>query len=942
MTLTDGLWNEGYKWKVVAAFEKHWDINAEDFSAMLRESLKQHVNLLYRNSYDFISKCALNFPEEVRAIFALLFDESRPVDERMRHFHESCEQLLPRLKAALNKEGIGAYQDERACGAYLAFRYPRKYMLFKVSYYDAMCDFYGIKPAAMWHRVGDIARMAEHIRQVMLAEFPEVIRTMGELLDKYDLKEDGLNMIVQDACIRILEWKQDQGAKHWLFQSNPTRYDLAGALRAGALSTWQINQHKKDIHPGDRVVLFQSGELSGFYALATVMSEVAQIEEGEDEQLFWKDEDTGKPVERVELRIDRAFPDSPILKDSVLSNPTLKDAPIGRQGTNFALTAEQFSAFETLAPAVNDRPRFWLYSPGPGAEQWTEFHEKGIMALGWAEMGNLDIHKSREDIRDAFVKLYSPKNNPRNDTLALWEFVHELQPGDIVITKRGRSEYLGYGYVEGAYTYDASLGEYPHVRKVRWVKQGSWAGDFKLVIKTLTDITKYPNYVAKLKNLIGIEGGAPMPSTRTASPAGARNVILYGPPGTGKTYALRRDYMPRFTDRVDNQTMDQRAVNLVRDRAWWEVIAVALLDLGGRSTVSGILAHPLLEARIGMASNRSPRSMIWAALQSHTIVECETVKYATRTDPLVFSKDTDSFWSIDSALTKRDAPELIDLFNAYRQPASGPSEIKRYRFTTFHQSFSYEDFIEGIKPQMEDQDDGQIAYEIRPGVFKEIAAEAVANPDKEYALFIDEINRGNIASIFGELITLIELDKRLGAENELQSVLPYSKKTFGVPRNLWIVGTMNTADRSVEALDTALRRRFVFIEMRPDASLVAKHQPEGLTVDLARLMEAINARIERLLDHDHAVGHSFFLKIKDLATLKLVFKNEIMPLLREFFYGNPAKIGLILGERFVTKKSGVAAFKQGDWGAEDVDEKEVFAFVDPETLKEEDFVSIYA
>ena len=171
-----------------------------------------------------------------------------------------------------------------------------------------------------------------------------------------------------------------------------------------------------------------------------------------------------------------------------------------------------------------------------------------------------------------------------------------------------------------------------------------------------------------------------------------------------------------------------------------------------------------------------------------------------------------------------------------------------------------------------------------------------------YVLIIDEINRGNVSQIFGELITLIEEDKRLGNPEAIQVQLPYSKDWFGVPPNVHIIGTMNTADRSVEALDTALRRRFSFTEMPPKPELINTEgkAENGIVngIELSALLETINKRIEKLLDKDHMIGHSYFLSVEGLKGLKSAFQNKIVPLLQEYFFGDYGKIGLVIGSKF--------------------------------------------
>lgn len=217
----------------------------------------------------------------------------------------------------------------------------------------------------------------------------------------------------------------------------------------------------------------------------------------------------------------------------------------------------------------------------------------------------------------------------------------------------------------------------------------------------------------------------------------------------------------------------------------------------------------------------------------------------------------------------------------------------RISFTTFHQTSSYEDFIEGIKPQPT-ADQKNVIYTVEPGIFKQMCEKARKDKNEKYVLIIDEINRGNIASIFGELITLIEDDKREGKKNNVPCILPYSKKTFLVPANLYIIGTMNTADRSVEALDAALRRRFDFIEMMPVDEKVTFGQ------DIFKL---INQRLRILKDCDHQIGHSYFIDVDSSETLCTVFRNNIIPLLQEYFYGDIDQIRLVIGDGFFIKEA---------------------------------------
>ncbi|NJN77722.1 MAG: AAA domain-containing protein, partial [Saprospiraceae bacterium] len=361
-------------------------------------------------------------------------------------------------------------------------------------------------------------------------------------------------------------------------------------------------------------------------------------------------------------------------------------------------------------------------------------------------------------------------------------------------------------------------------------------------------------------------------------------------------------------------------------------------------------------------------------------------------------------------------------------------KIGQIVFTTFHQSMSYEDFVEGIKPIPPNKEGENLSYEVEDGIFKRICQTAqtpnqndfnttyqqlieelsnlpedgkmelktltgkpfgislnsndnltlytgknqtsqgtltkekllrqingekmfigwegyfkgvisylstkynyssTAKTTENFVLIIDEINRGNVSAIFGELITLLEDDKRLNRDEALTVTLPYSKDTFGVPPNLYLIGTMNTADRSVEALDSALRRRFSFTEMPPDASLIDIVLSD---ISLQTVLETINQRIEILLDKDHLIGHSYFMTVEDETSLKAAFAKKIIPLLQEYFYGDYGKIALVLGEGFCEGKkvnrANIAFAKVKNYDADAYSEKVIYTIKD---VQKEDF-----
>lgn len=461
------------------------------------------------------------------------------------------------------------------------------------------------------------------------------------------------------------------------------------------------------------------------------------------------------------------------------------------------------------------------------------------------------------------------------------------------------------------------------------------------------------------------------------------NRIYYGPPGTGKTKAVLDLLKAHYTDAPQHIDVEERRRQAVAERMdtarWWEAAAAALHDLGGQATVPELAAHPFIQA-VTQAKGRitAIKHTLWSTLQHHTVLDSSTVKTKLRLGPAIFDKGDSSVWRFAGEWQEACA-DLIDWVEALKKGANEAPERKRYRFVTFHQSYGYEEFIEGLRPVLttdEEVEAESVAYEIRAGVFKELCREARLSPNQRFALVIDEINRGNISKILGELITLIEHDKRDpldGSPPPAEVALAYSGEKFSVPANVDVIGTMNTADRSLALLDTALRRRFEFVPLLPDTR--AEKDPDdpdsaplaGLVVttdagkiDVRLLLERINERIEALYDRDHTIGHAYFTHLRNapdgqerFEALAATFRNRIVPLLEEYFFEDWQKIRLVLADnqkpdpatRFVIEtedhEQDLAALFGNDHGLEVYAAKRRYALQDAAFSHPLSYVGIY-
>jgi len=895
---TTGNEDELYKWEVGKEFKENWDLKAKDFSAMLK-SVKL-ANLISIQSNAFYREARKN-PEEARTFFTYLFDESKTISDRLDWARDEGTELVKKWHPGWKSAG----QDERTLSVLWGYNDLSKHALYKSSFYSKYCDLLEISTAKPGGKYEHYLTLIKDLVENYIKKDQELIALHNKTIDlEKHIEDPNYHLLAQNLLYRILdgywtwdlEGEQEEKCNYWVFQGNPKLFDFETALRNEILTDWTVSAHKDKIKIGDKVVLWITGSDAGCYALAEVTSEPHTRTTSADDHL-WKEEDNSEL--KADIKVTHNLVNNPILKTEIDSLAKLKNLKVGNQGTNFSASKEEYEKLLSMY-SISEPKNYWVYSPGENAMYWDTFYEEGILGLGWNELGDISRFNDKDEIVKELQRIEETDSSKKNDATANWDFIHRVNVGDVIIAKKGRQELLGYGIVTSGYYYDPSRPDQHHLRKIEWKLKGSWPISDNLSLKTLTIITEYgcelPEFEFYYQRLLA-DMGVDVP--RIKKEIMPINQILYGPPGTGKTYHLKTELFPRYTARESSVTKDDFVKEIVGDLSWWKVVALVLKEMKA-GKVSDIREHKFLKVKESLSNSNTVKQTIWGQLQAHTVEECVAVNVKRKMTPLIFFKDENSNWRLDEQGYEQVEEEISSILEEINNfESKKDKEIKRYEFVTFHQSYAYEDFIEGIKPVMEEGSDGDIQYEIKDGLFKKLCQRAGNDPSNSYAIFIDEINRGNVSSIFGELITLIEDDKRLGSENAMTATLPYSRSIFGVPRNVHIYGTMNTADRSVEALDTALRRRFSFLEMLPDSSKL-EVSVEGIR--LSELLTILNDRIEVLVDRDHTIGHAFFINDKNLDDLRNTFANKVIPLLQEYFYGDYGKMEMVIGSAFFEVK----------------------------------------
>ncbi len=815
---TTHLKGELYKWKLINKYSGRPDTDAVDFTKEIK-SIK-FTNLIYAMGIAVINQLATAKPEELRALFKYLFDESKDLTERVKLFNTESLKLYRSVE-----EKLQHHQDERSIATYLTFHNPEKYTFYKSAFYKKYCQLLGIKEAKKNEKYAHYLTLIKQLIEDYIIPDKELIQKVKSLIPEY---YDGINhnLLAQDILFQMLGTTEK--VNYWIFQGSSKVYDVVSALKNQDLTNWSVNAHDAEIKPKDKVILWLTGQNKGCYALAEVTSNVYEGMDEEKELKYYSKPVKNEIAKRVKIKITTNLAATPITQEQINAIPELANLKTGNPGTNFSATQAEYAALLKLTknrqPLEQDQPimedictsqNTILYGP-PGTGKTYSTIDKALEVIYGKGYLNGKSHKELHEAFNSLKEQGQIQFTTFHQSFSYEDFVEGIRP-----IPPGKGE-----NVSDQLIYDVEPGIFKSICET------AIGGQIKIGSISGSDLKKARYYKMSL--------------------GGLHKQELH-------EWCLENDYVALGWGGNNDYSK-------LKNNKDWNAFKKYFNDNHPDLVEKSRFNIQALYAFLGMKRG----DIVLATLGNHIVDAIGVV-------------DGDYEWSEDKTIE----------YSQFRKVKWLATNLKAKPDKFIRKKISQQSIYEFNKT------------DIKSEAFESLLGEGEQKP-QNYVLIIDEINRGNVASIFGELITLLEPDKRLGAENELTVTLPYSRDSFGVPANLHVIGTMNTADRSVEALDTALRRRFSFIEMMPDYDVLDKilgqdFEVEGIVV--REMLKTINKRLELLLDRDHQIGHAWFLSLRDASDskeeLEHIFRNKILPLMQEFFYADYGKIGLVLGKGFV-------------------------------------------
>ncbi|NLD38445.1 MAG: EVE domain-containing protein [Desulfatiglans sp.] len=580
-------------------------------------------------------------------------------------------------------------------------------------------------------------------------------------------------------------------------------------------------------------------------------------------------------------------------------------------------------------PTISYGKKYWLFAPGRGGEHWDEFYEEGIMAIGWDSLGDLHKYKNKEAIakalRDEDLESDSSKKNNATSNFA---FCNEMRIGDIVFAKVGRDRIIGYGIISSDYEFDESREYFKHVRQVDWKKKGEWtvSAENNFALKTITDVTRFNRFIKYLESLLGIEHSLGDLSNNLENDtvaywwlnANPRIWDLTDPPiGTRQTYTShntkgnKRRVYQYFQKIKPNDLLIGYVASPTR-----QVVALCKVTKGLHESAEGEAFEfekieqfsepvPLLQLQsVPELKDCEPLINNQGSLFKLTTKEYETIRSIIdeKEENNTLQMKENPLFTLEqcSEVTGLPISKLQDWQAAierkgqaifYGPPGTGKTFIADHiarhiigegngfvELIQFHPAYAYEEFMQGIRPDTDEK--GNLVFDLKPGRFLSFCRQAkpCSGP---CVLIIDEINRANLSKVFGELMYLLEYRNK---------EIPLANGTrFSIPSNVRIIGTMNTADRSIALVDFALRRRFAFLELSPDFEVLRSFQSKcGFDASgLIALLREVNTKIN---DKNFSLGISFFMTDKLPEKLEHIWQMEIETYLEEYFFTQPETV----------------------------------------------------
>lgn len=882
----NGLGDEIYKWEAVQHFQDTFDLEADDFGANLKDAISKSDNLLYRNSKGFINKAATYFPEEVREMFRGLYNEEKPLEQRLLTFEEQAEELLPKVSKVHGKE-LNHQQDERTLSFYLTMRFPDQYPIYKDDIYQyLLSEVTNQKSKSAGEKFLHYLELANELTSIIEKD-EELLSIIRDRLNadcykgeqKWLVFQDILWLNMRGRVKNLEEWHYD---RKWVDlldsvmkiedESSVRKFfvslgkiledlDISGdeekiyasaidkriQLTIGSRYVARIQRKRGGVNIGYYIYENDLTSLSDKYADMNVSEKVKDVD-GYD--MVWVD----LPAEEVD--------------PSDFFEAALKVAKTGYNGQ----VKSQFRSIHEdkhnswIAKAALKEPlldellsNFYLvgatWDKAESKDQTSRFIEEGIWENGYDDKFLDEVHEVEKGDKIAIKAAHT-----RNKT----ESVMTIKAVGVVLKNFNNGRKLGveWDLEFEPFVVPFSGGYWKTIHKVENAEQigAIWYGI------DLEDSTK-----EKFKKAHDMELEYPL------------NSIFYGPPGTGKTYTT----IKRAAEIVKGQKIDDYGkakaifneqlgdtiefITFHQNYSYEDFIQGLRPDIENSQQLTfertdGIFKKLADKALKNWKASRSPQTkkqsferVFNEFIQPLVEGEVEELEVQMKRVSYYITAVTDK--SIDFRKSNGATSHTLSI-NKLRKMYEAESVLEIQGLSSYYSPLLEELLDIGKSPGETEQVDL-----------------------KNYVIIIDEINRANISRVFGELITLIEPDKRYGRDLHIPAKLP-SGESFSVPENLYIIGTMNTADKSIALLDIALRRRFNFEAMYPEYAI------KDQQIYNVEVLKMINERIVKLKGHDFQIGHSYFMD-KELS-LKKRMNRKVIPLLLEYFMNDDKEVKDIL------------------------------------------------